>query len=113
MKDLIRTLAGLLMTGGMVAGCQADDAAGPVRTLEGRLSVIIIDNFDEGTASKEYRLEKAGSEGSVALALVDEVKASNHWTTGMRVRVEGAYVSGKDGGDTRRFRVESMERLGE
>lgn len=111
MKRVIRTLAGLLLTGGVATGCQADSPTQPDRTLEGRLSVMIIDDFEAGTASRVFRLKEAGTGEPVLLDVPDRIESARDWNSGTRVRVDGMYVPGEDGSDTRRFRVESMKPL--
>jgi hypothetical protein len=99
--------------GGLAMGCHADTSAQPEQTLTGQLSVIMIDNFEDGTASRAYRLKGAGTDRPVLLDVPKAVMSAHDWSTGQRVRVKGVYVTDGDAADSRRFHVESMDPIKE
>lgn len=111
MRSLIRILAGTALTL-TVAACQAEEAPDG-QTIEGSLSVIAVDNFEDKTASRDYLLKRQ-DEPTVALKLSDDMKSSRELESGQRIRVKGDYASGDQGdAEIRRFHVESMTVLDE
>jgi hypothetical protein len=111
MRSLIRILAGMAITLAVVA-CQAQESTSQGQTIEGRLSVIVVDNFDDGTASRDYLLSRE-DKSKVVLVLPNDIKSSKELESGQRIRTRGAYASDPGGTDLRRFRVTSMEVLTE
>ncbi len=94
-----------------VIGCQAGDEDGETTRLQGRLQVVVSDDFESGQSQRYYSLVRE-QDPRVALTIPERLR-SGEWTSGTRVRVEGTFVEDEDASDERALRVDAIEVLDE
>lgn len=110
MARMVNNLIGFALLA-LVVGCQAQEAANEPSTLEGRLEVLVSDDFESGTSQRYYSLVRE-QQPRLPLAIPERLR-SEQWTSGTKVRVTGAFVEAEEAAAKRRFRVENIEVLDE
>lgn len=108
MPSMVYKLVGLVLLA-LVMGCQAEEGSSEPSTLEGRLQVLISDDFESGESRRYYSLVREQAP-RVSLVIPERLR-SEQWTSGTRVRVSGEFAEAEDASVERRFRVESIEVL--
>jgi hypothetical protein len=103
---MVHKLVGLVLLA-LVVGCQAEEGSSEPSTLEGRLEVLISDDFESGESQRHYSLAREQAP-RVSLVIPERLR-SEQWPSGTRVRVNGAFAEGKDASAQQRFRVEGIE----
>ncbi|GEM_PF-2603319 len=110
MISTVNKLVGVVLLASVI-GCQADDQDGEATSLEGRLQVLVSDDFESQESQRHYSLVRE-QDPRVALAIPEGLR-SDEWTSGSRVRVDGTFVEAEDDSGARRFRVADIEVLEE